>query len=100
MLKAAVLAVAMSTALLSLPAHAVELTVFATGSMADPLKEVGEDFTRATGHTLRFDAKAIAALRIFFTTHAPNPTISGPVPRRARGARCRRWIAPRAASGR
>ena len=35
-------------------AHALELTVFATGSMADPLKEVGEDFTRQTGHTLRF----------------------------------------------
>jgi len=34
--------------------QATELTIFATGSMADPLKQVGEDFTRATGHTLRF----------------------------------------------
>lgn len=35
-------------------AQALELTVFATGSMADPLREVGEDFTRQTGHTLHF----------------------------------------------
>jgi len=35
-------------------AQAAELVIFATGSMADPLKEVGEDFTRQTGHTLRF----------------------------------------------
>jgi molybdate transport system substrate-binding protein len=55
MFRTAVVAVAMCGALVSLPARAVELTVFATGSMADPLKEVGEDFTRATGHTLRFN---------------------------------------------
>src|SRR5215472_17965078 len=55
MRKFAVLAAALSAALLAVPAHAVELTVFATGSMADPLKEVGEDFTKATGHKLRFN---------------------------------------------
>ena len=55
MSKIAVLAVAISAAFFAVPAHAVELTVFATGSMADPLKEVGEDFTRATGNTLRFN---------------------------------------------
>jgi molybdate transport system substrate-binding protein len=55
MSKSAVFAVALSATLLGGPAHAVELTVFATGSMADPLKEVGEDFTRQTGHTLRFN---------------------------------------------
>ena len=55
MSKSAAAAVALFTALVSIPAHAVELTIFATGSMADPLKEVGEDFTRATGHTLRFN---------------------------------------------
>jgi molybdate transport system substrate-binding protein len=37
------------------PAKAVELTIFATGSMADPLKELGEEFTHQTGHTLRFN---------------------------------------------
>jgi molybdate transport system substrate-binding protein len=55
MSKSAVLAVALSLAVFAVPARAVELTVFATGSMADPLKEVGEDFTRQTGHTLRFN---------------------------------------------
>ena len=36
------------------PAVAAELAVFATGSMADPLEQLGEEFTAATGHTLRF----------------------------------------------
>jgi len=36
------------------PAHAAELTIFATGSMADPLKELGEEFSHQTGNTLRF----------------------------------------------
>ena len=36
-------------------ANAAELTIFATGSMADPLKELGEAFSHQTGHTLRFD---------------------------------------------
>jgi molybdate transport system substrate-binding protein len=35
-------------------ADATELTIFATGSMADPLKELGQEFTRQTGHSLRF----------------------------------------------
>jgi molybdate transport system substrate-binding protein len=43
------------SASLSVPAAgAAELTVFATGSMADPLKELGREFTRETGHSLRF----------------------------------------------
>jgi molybdate transport system substrate-binding protein len=35
-------------------ANAAELTIFATGSMADPLKELGEEFSHQSGHTLRF----------------------------------------------
>lgn len=35
-------------------ANAADLTIFATGSMADPLKELGEEFSHQTGHTLRF----------------------------------------------
>ncbi len=35
-------------------ADAAELTVFATGSMADPLKELAADFTHATGNTIQF----------------------------------------------
>jgi molybdate transport system substrate-binding protein len=54
MWKISFLALAVSAPLLALPARAAELTIFATGSMADPLKEVGEDFTHQTGHTLRF----------------------------------------------
>src|SRR5882757_10550328 len=54
MRKVSLVAVAISAALLVFPARAAELTIFATGSMADPLKEVGEDFTHQTGHTLRF----------------------------------------------
>jgi molybdate transport system substrate-binding protein len=52
--KISVLAVTVSALLLAVPTRAAELTIFATGSMADPLKEVGEDFTHQTGHTLRF----------------------------------------------
>lgn len=35
-------------------ANAAELTIFATGSMADPLKELGEEFSHKTGHMLLF----------------------------------------------
>jgi molybdate transport system substrate-binding protein len=52
--KISVLAVTVSALLLAVPTRAAELTIFATGSMADPLKDVGEDFTHQTGHTLRF----------------------------------------------
>src|SRR5438093_10501590 len=54
MWKTSIAALAVITPILALPAHAAELTVFATGSMAEPLKELGEEFTHATGHTLRF----------------------------------------------
>jgi molybdate transport system substrate-binding protein len=36
------------------PASADELTVFVTGSMADPFEELGADFTAESGHTLKF----------------------------------------------
>src|SRR5882757_6554684 len=36
------------------PAHAAELKILATGSMAEPLKELGEAFTHETGNTLAF----------------------------------------------
>jgi molybdate transport system substrate-binding protein len=51
-----ILAFACSLSLLAVhaPTEAAELTIFATGSMADPLEALGEEFTRATGHTLRF----------------------------------------------
>jgi len=35
-------------------AYAAELTVYATGSMEVPLHQLGEDFTRVTGHKLNF----------------------------------------------
>jgi molybdate transport system substrate-binding protein len=35
-------------------ANAADLTIFATGSMADPLKELGAEFSRQTGHSLTF----------------------------------------------
>jgi molybdate transport system substrate-binding protein len=35
-------------------AHAAELKVLATGSMAEPLKELAEGFTHDTGHTVTF----------------------------------------------
>jgi len=54
MWRTSIAALALITPLLALPAHAAELTVFATGSMAEPLKELGEEFTHATGNTLRF----------------------------------------------
>ena len=37
------------------PAGAAELTVYATGSMEVPLHQLGEEFTHATGHTLKFE---------------------------------------------
>ncbi len=36
-------------------ARAAELSVYATGSMAEPLRQLGEEFTRATGNTLKFE---------------------------------------------
>lgn len=35
-------------------ASAAELTVFVTGSMADPFEELGADFTAESGHTIKF----------------------------------------------
>ena len=54
MWKTSLFALALGAPLLAASAQAAELTVFATGSMADPLKEVGEDFTHRSGHTLKF----------------------------------------------
>jgi molybdate transport system substrate-binding protein len=54
MRRISLLALGVSALLLAVPARAAELTIFATGSMADPLKELGEDFTHQTGHTLLF----------------------------------------------
>ena len=34
--------------------HAAELTIYATGSMEVPLHQLGEEFTRSTGHKLNF----------------------------------------------
>jgi len=45
----------LAAGLAAAPAKAVELTIFATGSMADPLKELGEAFTHQTGNTLKFN---------------------------------------------
>ena len=36
-------------------ARAAELSIYATGSMAEPLRQLGEEFTRATGNTLKFE---------------------------------------------
>jgi molybdate transport system substrate-binding protein len=55
---------ALALALLGIATHAAatELTVFVTGSMADPLEHVAEDFTHATGHTLRFESATTGGL--------------------------------------
>ena len=45
---------ALALSLACTQAGAVELKILATGSMAEPLKELGEDFTRETGNTLVF----------------------------------------------
>ena len=39
-----------------------ELTVFVTGSMADPLEHAAHSFTRDTGHTLRFERATTGGL--------------------------------------
>ena len=46
--------VALAFVLIGATAHAAELKILATGSMAEPLKELGEDFSQQTGHTLTF----------------------------------------------
>ena len=43
-------------------ALAAELTIFATGSMADPLAHLGEEFTAVTGHTLHFSLGTTGAV--------------------------------------
>jgi molybdate transport system substrate-binding protein len=57
-------ALALSIPLLAAAATAsgAELTVFVTGSMADPVEHVAHDFTRATGHTLRFERATTGGL--------------------------------------
>ncbi len=44
------------------PAVAGELTIFATGSMADPLEELGQEFSAATRHTVRFSIGTTGAV--------------------------------------
>src|SRR5262245_9103760 len=39
-----------------------ELTVFVTGSMAEPLESAAHDFTRDSGHTLRFERATTGGL--------------------------------------
>ena len=55
---------ALSVPLLAAAATAAgaELTVFVTGSMADPLEHATHDFTRDTGHTLRFERATTGGL--------------------------------------
>jgi molybdate transport system substrate-binding protein len=57
-------ALALSVPLLAAAATAVgaELTVFVTGSMADPLEHAAHDFTMDTGHTLRFERATTGGL--------------------------------------
>jgi molybdate transport system substrate-binding protein len=43
-------------------ATAADLTVFVTGSMIDPLEQAAEEFTYATGHTLRFESATTGGL--------------------------------------
>src|SRR5579871_1476760 len=53
--KSLLVSLALAAGLAAAPAKAVELTIFATGSMADPLKELGDEFTHQTGNTLKFN---------------------------------------------
>jgi len=57
-------AFALSLPLLAAAASAVgaELTVFVTGSMADPIEHAAHDFTHATGHTLKFERATTGGL--------------------------------------
>ena len=43
-------------------AAGAELAVFVTGSMVDPLEQLGEDFERETGHTLEFSRATTGGL--------------------------------------
>ena len=43
-------------------AAGAELTVFVTGSMADPLERAAHDFTSETGHALRFERATTGGL--------------------------------------
>ena len=45
-----------------LTAAGAELTVFVTGSMADPIEQAAHDFTDDTGHTLRFERATTGGL--------------------------------------
>jgi len=57
-------ALALSLPLLVAAANAAgaELTVFVTGSMADPLEHAAHDFMQETGHTLRFERATTGGL--------------------------------------
>jgi len=57
-------ALSLSLPLLAVAATAAgaELTVFVTGSMADPVEHAAHDFTHATGHTLKFERATTGGL--------------------------------------
>ena len=64
MLKTSFIAAATLALLLSAESRAADLVVFSTGSMSEPMKEIGEEFMHHTGHKLTYVIGTTGALQM------------------------------------
>ena len=63
MLKTSLAVVAAFALSLSTESRAAELVIFSTGSMSEPMKEIGEAFMHKTGHKLSYVIGTTGALQ-------------------------------------
>jgi molybdate transport system substrate-binding protein len=73
-----VVAAALAFALSAAESRAAELVIFSTGSMSEPMKEIGEEFMHKTGHKLSYVIGTTGALqaRLHAGEHADAIAIS------------------------
>ena len=63
MSKAIVVAVSLALMVSAAESRAAELVIFSTGSMSEPMKEIGEEFMHKTGHKLTYVIGTTGALQ-------------------------------------
>jgi molybdate transport system substrate-binding protein len=63
MLKTSLAFVAAFALLVAVESQAAELVIFSTGSMSEPMKEIGEEFMHKTGHKLSYVIGTTGALQ-------------------------------------
>ena len=63
MSKAIVVAASLALMVSAAESRAAELVIFSTGSMSEPMKEIGEEFMHKTGHKLSYVIGTTGALQ-------------------------------------